>query len=117
MVAEVKRKQEKKEKKKKKREKRRLEALAAAAEEVENSVLETEVKVGGCGVGALQGGGLASPAPSCCVLGWRNNGSRLFLARPSRCRAGFVGRCLGPSPPGVREAGRGAAARLRHGSC
>lgn len=44
MVAEVKRKQEKKEKKRKKREKRRLEALAAAAEEMENSVQEAEVR-------------------------------------------------------------------------
>lgn len=43
-MAEVKRKQEKKEKKKKKREKRRLEALAAAAEEMENSVQEAEVR-------------------------------------------------------------------------
>lgn len=91
MVAEVKRKQEKKEKKKKKREKRQLEALAAAAE-VENSVLETEVKAGGCG--AVRGSAL-----SCCVLGWQSNGSRLFPAWPSRSRAGFVGRCLGSSPP------------------
>ncbi|NWI21860.1 NOP56 protein, partial [Crypturellus soui] len=42
VVAEVRKKQEKKEKKRKKREKRRLEALAAAAEDMENSVLETQ---------------------------------------------------------------------------
>ncbi|KAJ6658595.1 hypothetical protein lerEdw1_019983 [Lerista edwardsae] len=41
VAAEIKRKLEKKEKKKRKREQKRLDALAAAAEETENSVLET----------------------------------------------------------------------------
>lgn len=50
VVAEVKRKLEKKEKKRKKREKKRLEALAAAAEEVENSVMEVEVRAGDPGM-------------------------------------------------------------------
>lgn len=93
MVAEVKRKQEKREKKKKKREKekkrekQRLEALAAAAEE--NSVLETEVKAGGCGVGVLQCEGC--DGPGLILLRWQSNVSWLFLTQPSCSRVGFVG--------------------------
>lgn len=82
----MKRKQ-KKEKKRKKREKRRLEALAAAAEEVENSVLEVEVRPG------LVGAELR----------------RVGLGEPWGSRAGAGG----SSPAGVREAGVGQL----HRSC
>lgn len=79
MVAEVKRKQEKKEKKRKKREKRRLEALAAAAEEMENSVQEAEVRAeapsalwGGLVVASLCTGLFSSVCCSCptALQGW-----------------------------------------------
>uniref|UniRef100_A0A8B9C686 Nucleolar protein 56 n=1 Tax=Anser brachyrhynchus TaxID=132585 RepID=A0A8B9C686_9AVES len=94
VVAEVKRKQEKKEKKKKKREKRRLEALAAAAEEMENSVLEAEVRAGAPG-GCLAGGGCGDPA----VRG---------PAVP--CPAGFVG-ALSPPKHSPGPTGEGSSLR------
>lgn len=103
VVAEVKRKQEKKEKKKKKREKRRLEALAAAAEEMENSVLEAEVRAGAAG-GCLSGGGCGDPA----VRG---------PAVP--CPAGFVGALSppkhSPGPTGEGSSLRGPGIRLLPG--
>lgn len=80
VVAEVKRKQEKKEKKRKKREKRRLEALAAAAEEMENSALEPEVRAG---AGGLAEQWVPVPRPALRGLwdGGRPGGSRLGQAR------------------------------------